>query len=151
MYGDLDWITMKALEKDRTRRYSAAASLAEDIARHLNPEPVLASPPNVTYRMGKFLRKYRGPVAAAAAVVVILVVGLAGTLVMYSRALQAEKDATRSGGWLKHAACTLQARLVGIEWNADHTRYQHAPIDKRSTRPAGHRFAVSGSGHAAGR
>jgi len=67
--GDLDWITLKALEKDRTRRYDTAQELAADLGRYLTLEPVLASPPSAGYRARKFLRKYRGRVAAAGVVV----------------------------------------------------------------------------------
>jgi serine/threonine protein kinase len=55
--GDLDWIVMKALEKDRTRRYETATGLAEDIQRHLHDEPVIAGPPGVAYRVRKFVRR----------------------------------------------------------------------------------------------
>ena len=79
MRGDLDWIIMKALEKDRTRRYCNASELAQDIERHLNDEPVSAGPPSATYRMRKFYRRHRGQVAAAAAVLMMFLLGLAGT------------------------------------------------------------------------
>ena len=59
MRGDLDWITMKALEKDRTRRYETANGLARDIQRYLSDEPVEASPPSATYRLRKFAKKNR--------------------------------------------------------------------------------------------
>ena len=55
MRGDLDWIVMKCLEKDRTRRYETANGLARDIKRHLNNEPVVARPPSVSYRLQKSL------------------------------------------------------------------------------------------------
>ena len=87
--GDLDWIAMKALEKDRTRRYGTAGELAADIERHLRDEPVLARPPGAGYRLHKFLRKNRGPVAAAAAVFLALAAGLAATSVLY---LHAERE-----------------------------------------------------------
>src|SRR5205807_9748737 len=57
--GDLDWITMKALETDRTRRYETANGLARDIQRHLSEEPVEAGPPSATYRLRKFVRRNR--------------------------------------------------------------------------------------------
>jgi non-specific serine/threonine protein kinase/serine/threonine-protein kinase len=79
--GDLDWIVMKALEKDRTRRYGSPADLAADINRHLANLPVEASPPSTTYRLGKFIRRNRIAVAAAAAIVATLVVGIAGTTI----------------------------------------------------------------------
>src|SRR5206468_12013285 len=61
--GDLDWITMKALEKDRTLRYDTAVSMAADIRRYLKDEPVLAGPPSATYRFRKFVRRNRVPLA----------------------------------------------------------------------------------------
>ncbi|RME40344.1 MAG: hypothetical protein D6788_03510, partial [Planctomycetota bacterium] len=70
--GDLDWIVMKCLEKDRTRRYETANGLALEIQRYLHQEPVLAGPPSVTYRAGKFLRRNRGPVAAVLGGVVLI-------------------------------------------------------------------------------
>ena len=79
MRGDLDWIIMKALEKDRTRRYCNASELAQDIERHLSDEPVSAGPPGAAYRMKKFYRRHRGQVAAAATVLIIFLLGLAGT------------------------------------------------------------------------
>src|SRR5690606_11307578 len=64
--GDLDWIVMRALDKDRARRYDTASGLAADIARHLTGEPVEAAPPSRAYRVRKFVRRHRGPVLAGA-------------------------------------------------------------------------------------
>jgi Tol biopolymer transport system component/tetratricopeptide (TPR) repeat protein len=69
--GDLDWIVMKSLEKDRNRRYETASGLAEDVRRHLEHEPVLARGPSTTYRLRKFLRRHRAPTIAALAVVLL--------------------------------------------------------------------------------
>ncbi len=77
--GDLDWIVMKALEKDRTRRYETANDFAADILRHLSSEPVLAAPPSQAYRLRKFVRKHRGGVIAASLVLLTLLGGIAGT------------------------------------------------------------------------
>jgi len=57
--GDLDWIVMKCLEKDRTRRYETANGLALDLERHLKHEPVVARPPSTAYRVRKFVRRNR--------------------------------------------------------------------------------------------
>jgi WD40 repeat protein/serine/threonine protein kinase len=84
--GDLDWITMTAMAKDRNRRYASASELAADIARHLRDEPVMASPPSASYRLGKFIRKNRGPVLALAAVFGSLLLGLGASTVLYFRA-----------------------------------------------------------------
>ena len=77
--GDLDWIVMKALEKDRTRRYETANGFAADVLRHLAHEPVQAAPPSRAYRLRKFVRKHRGAVVAASLVVLALLAGIAGT------------------------------------------------------------------------
>ncbi len=77
--GDLDWIVLKALEKDRARRYETANGFAADVMRHLASEPVLAAPPGRAYRMRKFARKHRGAVIAAGLVVFTLLAGIVGT------------------------------------------------------------------------
>ena len=73
--GDLDWVVMKALEKDRNRRYETAIGLAMDIQRHLGHEPVLARPPDPLYRLNRFIRRKQWGLTALAAVVVALLVG----------------------------------------------------------------------------
>ena len=84
--GDLDWITLRAMEKDRTRRYDSAEALADDLKRHLENEPVRAGPPTARYRLGKFLRKHRVAVAAGGLVAIALVLGLIGTAIGFVRA-----------------------------------------------------------------
>jgi serine/threonine protein kinase/Tol biopolymer transport system component len=74
--GDLEWITMKALEKDRTRRYASASDFAADIGRHLASEPVSAGPPTFAYRFQKAVRRNRGKIAAAAVIAAALALGL---------------------------------------------------------------------------
>ncbi len=83
--GDLDWVVMKCLEKDRTRRYESVSALAQDVERYLGDEPVLAGPPELSYRAGKFLRRHRVGVAFAATASVLLAAGVAGTLVFAVR------------------------------------------------------------------
>ena len=77
--GELDWIVMKALEKDRSRRYETASALAADVERYLKDEPVYAGPPGAGYRVRKFVRRNRGPVLAASLVLLALVGGVIGT------------------------------------------------------------------------
>ena len=77
--GELDWIVMKALEKDRTRRYETASGLARDIQRYLDDEVVEARPPSTGYRVGKFVRRHRAQVIAAGLVLLTLLAGIAGT------------------------------------------------------------------------
>ena len=76
--GDLDWIAMKALEKDRQRRYDTAMSLAHDIERHLRAEPVSAAAPGLFYRTGKFVRRNRARIAFATLALVAVVLAVAG-------------------------------------------------------------------------
>jgi hypothetical protein len=70
--GELDWIVMKCLEKDRNRRYETAGGLAQDVQRYLNDEPVQACPPSLGYRVGKFARRNQVPVALACMIVAFL-------------------------------------------------------------------------------
>jgi WD40 repeat protein/serine/threonine protein kinase len=77
--GELDWIVMKALEKDRSRRYETANGFALDIQRYLADEPVVAGPPSAAYRLRKFLRRNRGPAVAVALVLLALLGGIVGT------------------------------------------------------------------------
>src|SRR5262249_49553899 len=74
--GELDWIVMKALEKDRSRRYETASAFAADIQHYLADEPVLACPPSAGYRVRKFVSRNRGPVLAASLVIMALVIGV---------------------------------------------------------------------------
>ena len=88
--GDLDWIVMKALEKDRTRRYETANGLAMDIQRHLHDEPVLAVAPSARYRMMKFVRRHRAGLAVTAALFTVLLGGVIVSTWQMVRARQAE-------------------------------------------------------------
>jgi serine/threonine protein kinase/tetratricopeptide (TPR) repeat protein len=76
--GELDWIVMKAIEKERARRYETANGLAMDVRRYLAGEPVQAAPPSASYRMQKFVRRNKGMVAAGSLIAVALLVGIAG-------------------------------------------------------------------------
>ncbi len=86
--GDLDWIVMKSLEKDRNHRYSSAIGLARDIERFLCNEPVEAGPHGTGYRLRKFLYRNRGPVVAAISLVISLIGGIVGTSIGLMRAEQ---------------------------------------------------------------
>jgi tetratricopeptide (TPR) repeat protein len=92
--GELDWIVMKALEKDRNRRYDTASAFAADVQRYLADEPVAAGPPSAGYRLRKFLRRNRGPVLAAALVLLALIGGIIGTTLGLWRA---ENEAWKAG------------------------------------------------------
>jgi serine/threonine protein kinase/tetratricopeptide (TPR) repeat protein len=109
--GDLDWITMKALEKDRTRRYETANGLAVDVQRYLSSEPVAARPPSPMYRLEKFVRRHRAGVAAAGIVALALVLGIAGTTVGLFRARTAERAAVQEAATAKAINEFLQETL----------------------------------------
>jgi serine/threonine protein kinase/tetratricopeptide (TPR) repeat protein len=91
--GDLDWIVMKALEKDRNRRYDTASAFAADVQRYLNNEPVQARPPSTWYRLRKFTQRNKAPVLAVAAVVLALAGGFIGTTIGYLQADSAQRVA----------------------------------------------------------
>jgi tetratricopeptide (TPR) repeat protein len=91
--GELDWIVMKALEKDRSRRYDTANALAADLRRHLDDEPVTACPPGVGYRLRKFVRRNREGVSAAAVMALTLVLATAVSTWQAVRATLAERQA----------------------------------------------------------
>jgi serine/threonine protein kinase/tetratricopeptide (TPR) repeat protein len=88
--GELDWIVMKTLEKDRNRRYETASGLADDVQRYLKDEQVQACPPSSVYRLKKFVRRNKGPVLAATVVVLALVAGIVGTTwgLLYAQSAQ---------------------------------------------------------------
>jgi len=93
--GDLDWITMRALEKDRTRRYPTANALAADVERHLRDEPVSAGPPSGAYRARKLFRRHRAAFLAGGAVALALLAGVVGTSWALMRAAAEAKEARR--------------------------------------------------------
>ena len=98
--GELDWIVMKALEKERNRRYDSVSGLAQDVERYLDDEPVAACPPSTRYRLGKFARKHRTLLAAVATFVIVvmlaflaLTVGVAGLAVGIVQVNNARQEA----------------------------------------------------------
>lgn len=91
--GDLDWIVMKCLEKDRDRRYDTAAALAMELKRHLNNEPVLAGPPSTLYRLKKFARRNRTGVLAGSAVAAMLVLCVCVSILFALTAMKSERRA----------------------------------------------------------
>jgi len=93
--GELDWIVMKCLEKDRSRRYETANGLAHDIERYLADEPVDACPPSSTYRLRKLASKYKKALATAAAFVALLVAGVVTSTLLAVWATSAQHDANR--------------------------------------------------------
>jgi WD40 repeat protein/serine/threonine protein kinase len=91
--GELDWIVMRCLEKDRTRRYETASGLARDVEHYLADEPVEAGPPGASYRLRKAARKYRTPLRVAGAFLLLLVAGVVASTWQAIRATVAEQTA----------------------------------------------------------
>ncbi len=113
--GDLDWIVMKALEKDRSRRYETVGAFASDIVRYLNHDTVLARPQSRVYRVRKFARRNRGALAAGIAIAAILIAGIIGTATFAVRAEIARTEAAQRADDLEKVAEFQASQLAGIE------------------------------------
>lgn len=99
--GDLDWIAMKALEKDRTRRYDSPIQLAEDVQRYLDGEAILARPPSIGYRFTKTVRRHRKAIVAASLLLIALLAGIVTTTWQWRRAEVALDDNSKLIGSLR--------------------------------------------------
>ena len=107
--GDLDWIVMKCLEKDRSRRYATASALADDVGRYLGDQPVLATPPSRSYKLRKFARRNKSILVGVAAVFLMMVLGTIGSTVGYLKATEAEKLALEKSEESSRAAAKAAA------------------------------------------
>jgi serine/threonine protein kinase len=131
MRGELDWLVLKALEKDRTRRYETANGLARDIQRYLADEVVEARPPSVGYRVSKVVRRHKGQVIAASVVLLALVGGVIGTTAgLFEARRQAEiaRGKEREANEEKHKA--LQA--AEEEWRAKEREAERAEGERKA-------------------
>jgi non-specific serine/threonine protein kinase/serine/threonine-protein kinase len=113
--GELDWIVMKALEKDRTRRYDTASGLAADVRRYLAGESVQAVPPSAGYRVRKFVRRNKGPVLTGVLVLWTLVAGIAVSTWLAVRATRAETQAAADRDRATDEAASAEAMLDFVE------------------------------------
>lgn len=115
--GDLDWIVLKALEKDPARRYESAGAMAEDLLRYLQHKPIEARPPSLTYAMMRFARRHRGGVVAGITLLLALLLGTIGTSLGMKRALDAKAELERKNAQLdqqKLALVDYKERLAGL-------------------------------------
>ncbi len=119
--GDLDWIVMKCLEKDRTRRYDTASNLAADVQHHLDHEPIAARPPSALYRLRKLVQRNKGAFAALAVIAFVL---CAGTIVSITQALRArrgEASANAALAELRNSAPTFAAQAQALANDGKHS------------------------------
>ena len=129
--GELDWIVMKALEKDRTRRYETANGFANDIQRYLNDEPVVACPPSAAYRFRKFARRNRGPLAVGVFLALATIIAGSFALIAHRRSLR-EREARLE---LRQAEFDRREMEVKAE-QAERERRQHEQARLESERRA---------------
>jgi eukaryotic-like serine/threonine-protein kinase len=128
--GELDWIVMKCLEKDRSRRYETADRLARDVQRYLSDESVEACPPTAGYRLSKFVRRHRGPVLSAGLLLLLLVGGIVGTTLGLVRAEKAREGE-------RQAKETAEKRLAQIQRGVDILGSIFGDLDPRAEEKEG--------------
>ena len=146
--GELDWIVLKALEKERARRYETASALAEDVKRHLAGEPVVAAPVSRAYRVRKFVRRNRGAVGAISAVMVALAAGGSVAAWQWSAALRANARLVDTLDFARTRALALAAQqtphpahgegqtrrkvdgqVIGFQYTTDGDGTRYTPLD----------------------
>ncbi len=137
--GDLDWIVMKALEKDRNRRYETASGLAADVRRYLHDEPVLARRPSAAYRLGRIVRRHRGLVLATSLVLLALVGGMIGTTLALIQATAAQADAVHEAKQKDAALGDREAALAQAQDRLFEALVSRARAE-RGSRRVGQRF-----------
>jgi non-specific serine/threonine protein kinase/serine/threonine-protein kinase len=127
--GDLDWIVLRCLEKDRDRRYPAASAIGEEIGRYLRHEPVEAGPPSAGYRARKFVRRNRAAVGAATVLTLALLLGLAGTAYGLVEANRERAQAVAALERAEAAEAAATARAEELEAVSAFQASQLADID----------------------
>ena len=130
--GDLDWIVMKALEKDRARRYETANGLAADIQRHLLNEPVVACPPSTIYRFQKLVRRNKLAFAATATVFVSLTLGLTVSAILFFKERAARRHADEQAAIAQAISDFLQNDLLGQAKTSEQAQ-EGIPVDPNLT------------------
>jgi serine/threonine protein kinase/WD40 repeat protein len=140
--GEIDWIVMKCLEKDRTRRYDTATALARDIERYLSDQPIEAGPPSAGYRLRKFVKRNRGAVTAACVVLLAVVLGIVGTTRGWVEAVSQRDDAIQArqgeADQVEKTVKALKAKAKAEEI-ARIAAQDRATIDKKRADEAGQR------------
>ncbi len=139
LQGELDWVVMKAIEKDRTRRYETALGLARDIQRYLADEVIEARPPSRGYRLKKFVKRNKVQVVAAGLVFVALLAGIAGTTLGLIEARQQEAEAKKQEGIARDEADAKEAA------RAEEARQREIADTKRQEAETNLAFATKGN------
>ncbi len=136
--GDLDWIVMKALEKDRTRRYETADGFAADVVRYLHDEPVEASPPSVAYRVRKFMRRHKALLITVSSFAAILVMATVVSLLFAVRAWHAEAAARYNEGLAKQESKAAESAKRTAQLSEKRARRQLYVADMNLAAQAWH-------------
>ncbi len=126
--GELDWIVLRALEKDRQLRYETADALAADVRRYLNDEPIVARPPSTRYRLQKTIRRHRVTVTAAAVVFLTLVAGIVGTTLQWVRSVRLTQQ-------LQDAAYVTDMKLANEAYRAGDMARVEEMLNKHAAAP----------------
>jgi len=133
--GDLDWIVLKAIEKDRRRRYETANGLVLDIRRYLNQEPVLAAPPSRIYQLTKYLRKHRVAVTVVACVAGLLVLGSIVSIWQALRATRAQNAARLAEDQARQNAYSAQMLLAQADWDTANLSHLRRLLSETASHP----------------
>jgi tetratricopeptide (TPR) repeat protein len=147
IHGDLDWIVMKCLEKDRNRRYETPNSLAREVERYLHDEPVQACPPSVAYRLRKFARRHTAALVAVSAIVSVLVLSVVSIAISYRKILvernqkadaliQAEVERQRAQDNFLRARIAVRDMIAKPAMGLDEWRQLPPPLRKKFSEEA---------------
>jgi len=136
LQGELDWITLKAMDKDRTRRYQTAYALAEDIQRYLNQEPVLAGPPSTIYKFRKFAARNKGVFVSVAAIAGVVILAAVVSIVLAIMATKAKVAETEQRQKAEDAQSTAEDLAKQREEDLYFNRIALAQRELQANRPA---------------
>ena len=151
LQAELDWVVMKAMEKDRTRRYDTANGLARDIQRYLAHEVVEARPPSTGYRLRKFVRRHKGQVIAASLILLALLAGIAGTTWGMIEAKKQEQEARRQEQFARAETAEKEQARCGEAARAEGETFGHTGCRGREGESACRpkvRISLAGAGRA---
>jgi len=144
--GDIETIVAKAMEKDKSRRYSSASGLAADIRRYLNDEPITARPPSTSYQLRKFAQRHKALVGGLAAVFVVLLLGIVASRFQALRAIRAEQSALvqrDQANQARQVAAEERDRAVRAEQQANEARNQALTQQQRADKESATAKAVN--------